>query len=81
MPPSIYISFLTLYRTTILDQSKFKELADDIINVTEKLKFVVEMVENNLGKGENASFQHFLLFPKCFQKPPSSGLFKVGIVW
>ena len=28
------------------------------------------MVENNLGKGENAGNQHFVLFPKCFQKPP-----------
>ena len=23
--------------------------------------------ENILGKGENAGYQHFLLFPKCFQ--------------
>ena len=53
---------------------KFKALADDTINVTEKLKFV-------LGKGENAGFQHFLLFPKCFQKASSSSLFKVEIVW
>ena len=25
-------------------------------------------VENIEGKGENAGYQHFLLFPKCFQK-------------
>ena len=31
-----------------------------------------ERVENIGGKGENAGFQHFLLFPQCFQKafPP-----------
>ena len=23
--------------------------------------------ENILGKGENAGYQHFLLFPQCFQ--------------
>ena len=23
-------------------------------------------MKNNLGKGENAGYQHFLLFPKCF---------------
>ena len=22
--------------------------------------------ENNVGKGENASYQHFLIFPQCF---------------
>ena len=64
----------------ILDQSKFKELAVDKINATKKLKFVLGMVENILGKGENAGYQHFLLFPKCFQNPPSSGSLKVGIV-
>ena len=57
-----------------------KALADDKIDVTQKLKFVLGQVENNLGKGENAGFQHFLLFPKCFQKPFSSGSLKVGIV-
>ena len=39
------------------------------------------MAENILGKGENAGYQHFLLFPKCFQKPPSLGPLNVGIVW
>ena len=51
------------------------------INVTEKLKFVLRRVENIVGKGENAGYQHFLLFPQCFQKVSLSGPFKVGIVW
>ena len=25
-----------------------------------------------MGKGGNAAYQHFLLFPKCFQKPSST---------
>ena len=29
---------------------------------------VFDRVENNVGKGENAGYQHFLLFPQCFQK-------------
>ena len=33
-----------------------------IINVTEKLKFVLERLENIVGKGENAGYQHFLLY-------------------
>ena len=32
------------------------------------LKFVLGLVENIVGKGENAGYQHFLLFPQCFQK-------------
>ena len=27
-----------------------------------------DKVENIVGKGENAGYQHFLLFPQCFQK-------------
>ena len=38
-------------------------------------------VENNVGKEENAGYQHFLLFPQCFPKPTSLVLLKVGIVW
>ena len=34
-----------------------------------------------LGKGENADYQHFLLFPRCFFKLYFSRSFKVGIVW
>ena len=64
----------------ILDWFKLKAFADDKINVTQKLKFVSESIENILEKGENAGYQHFLLFPKCFQKPPSLGSLKVGIV-
>ena len=65
----------------ILDWSKLKALADDNINLAEKLKFVLERVENIAGKGENAGYQHFLLFPQCFQKASLSGSLKVGIVW
>ena len=31
-------------------------------------KFVLGRVENIVGKGENAGYQHSLLFPQCFQK-------------
>ena len=47
----------------ILDWSKLKAFADDKINVNWKLKCVLERVENIMGKGENAGYQHFLLFP------------------
>ena len=38
------------------------------LNMTQHLKFVLGLVKSILGKGENAVYQHFLLFPKCFQK-------------
>ena len=34
-----------------------------------------------VGKGENAGYQHFLLFSQCFPKLSSLGSLKVGIVW
>ena len=45
-----------------------KELADDKINVTEKLKFVLERAENIVRKEENAGYQHFLLSHNCFKR-------------
>ena len=39
-----------------------KNFADDKINVS-ALYFVLGKVENIVGKGENAGYQHFLLFP------------------
>ena len=62
-----------------LDWSKLKAFTDDKINVTEKQNSVCE--ENIVGKGENTGYQHFLLFPQCFQKPSVSGSIKVRIVW
>ena len=50
----------------ILDLSKLKAFACDNSIVYQKLKFALGRVENNVGKGENAGYQHFLLFPQCF---------------
>ena len=36
-----------------------------------------DRVENVVGKGENAGYQHFLLFPQSFQKPELNA----RIVW
>ena len=37
-----------------------------------------DRVENTVGKGENAGYQHFALFPKCFPKPSSLRSFFLG---
>ena len=52
----------------ILDCSKLKAFADDKIKVFEMMIFVFDRVENIVGKGENAGYQHFLLFPTMFSK-------------
>ena len=70
----------------ILDVTKLKAFADDKMNIAQMMIFVFDRVENIVGRGENAGYQHFLLFPKCFQKDPfffwgGGGSLKVGIVW
>ena len=47
----------------IVDQSKLKAFADDKNKCNLKLKFVLRRVENSVGKGENAGYQHFILSP------------------
>ena len=65
----------------ILDYSKFKVFADGKIIVTHKLRYGFGKEENIVGKGENAGYQHFLLFQQCFQKLSFPEVLKVGIVW
>ena len=67
-------SFNSLPNNNFLDWSNLKTIADNKIKVTQKLKFGLGRVENIVGKGENAGYQHFLLFPQCFQKTTFSGL-------
>ena len=44
-----------------------------------KKKNGLERVENSVWKGENAGYQHFLLFPLCFQKASSPRVLEAGI--
>ena len=60
--------FNPLPNDNFLDWSKFKAFADGKIIVTYQQKFLFGLVENIVGKGENAGYQHFLLFSQCFQK-------------
>ena len=44
--------------------------------------FVFDGIENIMGKGENARYQHFLLLPHIFFKKASyTALLRVSIVW
>ena len=40
-----------------------------------------DRLENIVGKGENAGYQRFLLFPQCFQKASFPEASKGVIVW
>ena len=42
---------------------------------------VFNRIENIVRKGENAGYQHFLLFPQCFEKASFPDLSKGVIVW
>ena len=50
-------------------------------HVAQTMTFIFHMVENIVGKGENASYQHFLLFPQCFPKTSTTGSLKVLTMW
>ena len=76
----IYIYFCqginSLPNYKILDMIKLKAFADEKLNV-----LIFDREANTVGKGENAGYQHFLLFLQCFPKPSSSGSLKVRIMW
>ena len=56
-----------------MDLTKLKELACDRKNMAQNSKFLLGKVENIVGKGENAGYQHFLLYTQCFQKASYTG--------
>ena len=73
--------FNPLSTDKFLDVTKLKAFAGDKLKFAKMTIFVFDRAENTVGKGENAGYQHFLLFPQCFPKPSSLGSLKVRIVW
>ena len=63
----------SLQNNKILVLRKLKAYSDNNINARQVMISVVVSVGNRLGKRENACYQNFLLFPKCFEKSFSSG--------
>ena len=51
--------------------SKLKAFAHNKSNVASMVISEFVWVEHIVGKRENAGYQHFLLFPQCFQSFPS----------
>ena len=50
----------------IVDLTKLKAFAYDTLNIAKMMIPLFDGVENTVGKGENAGYQHFLLFPQSF---------------
>ena len=53
----------------ILDTTELNPFADNKLKSGKMTIALVNIVENTVGKGENAGYQHFLLFPQCLPKP------------
>ena len=60
--------FNPLPNDKIFDWSKLKAFADDKINVTENLKYVLKRVENIVGKRRNYWWPAFSPFPTMFSE-------------
>ena len=58
-----------------------KEFADDNFKLDENVRKLSKRVENTAGKGEIARYEHFSLFPQCFQKACFPGASRGVIVW
>ena len=59
----------SLLHTKFLDWSKVEGIVQAMNNVANRvIRYVSKRLENIKGKGENAGYQHFLLYPQCFQK-------------
>ena len=60
-----YKVFNPLPKFQILELSNLKAFADDIINVTQALKFVLERIENIVGKANKRTMMVLYRSPEC----------------
>ena len=60
--------FSSLPNDKMVVWSKLKLSADNELKVAQRVKIVPDREENNVGKRENAGYQHFLFFPHFFSK-------------
>ena len=72
-------SFYSLPKNQNLDWFKLKAFVDE--KYKPKQKISLSWNRKSMGKGENAGYQRYLLFPHCFQIVSSSKSIKLGIVW
>ena len=65
----------------VLDWSKLKQIADDILKCILNRKWVPFRVKNIVRKGEIACYKQFLLLSKCFPQLYIFCALKCGLVW
>ena len=58
----------SLANDNVLAVTKLKAFADDKFNIGKMKISLFDRVENIVGKGENAGYQHFFLFPNVFSR-------------
>ena len=51
------------------------------LNKPEIMNSVFNRTEIVVGNGENAVYQHFLLYPQCFEKSIIIGIVKFKVMW
>ena len=76
---SVWLQFIPLPDNKILDWSKLKQIADNILKSIEKK--VPNRVGNIVRKGEIACYEQFLLFPQCFPQLYIFNKSKCCLVW
>ena len=57
------VKVLPFPKRQTLDSSKLRHFADDNFKFDENGRKLSKCVENTVGKGENAHYEQFLLFP------------------
>ena len=60
--------FVNPFPNDNLDSYKLKEFADNNFIFDKNGRKFLKWVENNVGKGEIAHYEQFLIFLQCFQK-------------
>ena len=67
-PVMSYTSHYPFPKRQILDCSKLKEFSGNNFKFDENGSKFSKREENPMEDGEIAGYEHFLLFPQCFQK-------------
>ena len=65
--------YLLILNQTMKFSTGLKAFAEDKMKLAKMTIFVFYRVENIVGKGHNADYQHFLLFQQYFQNAFTKG--------
>ena len=60
---TLNVALILSQNDKVLDRTKLKAFTDIRLKVAKMTISLFDRVGNTVGKGENAGYQHFLLFP------------------